>query len=66
MLRTAVAIVVGLLPLLPEIAVAGHVDTAAWMVQLLAVATAVTKVLAMPGVESLLKQYLPWLAAAPK
>jgi len=63
-LRTLVAFVVALLSLLPTIAAVGHVDTVAWVVQLLAVAGAVTRILAIPGVNALIQRYVPWLAAA--
>lgn len=61
--RTVFAAVVALLSLLPTIALVGHVDTVAWVSQLLAVAAAITRVLALPGVNDWLRRFVPWLAA---
>jgi hypothetical protein len=61
--RTVFAAAIALLSLLPVIAVAGHVDTVAWVSQLLAVAAGITRVLALPGVNDWLRRYAGWLAA---
>lgn len=64
-LRTAVAVGVGLLPLLPEILGGLHLDTYAIGGQVLGIAAGITRLLADPRVEALLHQYAPWLAAQP-
>jgi len=64
-LRTAVAVGVGLLPLLPEILGGLHLDTYAIGGQVLGIAAGITRLLADPRVEVLLHQYAPWLAAQP-
>ncbi|NLU77792.1 hypothetical protein HCA58_05150 [Micromonospora sp. HNM0581] len=63
--RTIFAVTVALLSLLPTIAVAGGVDDVPAVAQVLGVAAAVTRVLALPGVEAFLQRFLPWLASAP-
>lgn len=63
--RTVFAATVALLTLLPVIAATAQIDTVAWVAQVLVVTGAVTRVLALPGVESFLETYLPWLAARP-
>jgi len=62
-LRSVVAFALALLSLLPTIAAVGHVDTVAWVAQVLAVAAGVTRILAIPGVNALIQRYAPWLAA---
>ena len=64
-LRTAVAVGVGLLPLLPEILGGLHLDSYAIGGQVLVIAAGITRLLANPSVEVLLHQYAPWLAAQP-
>jgi hypothetical protein len=64
-LRTAVAVGVGLLPLLPEILGGLHLDSYAIGGQVLVIAAGITRLLANPAVETLLHQYAPWLAAQP-
>lgn len=64
--RTLVAGLVALLTLAPVIAATGHFEAAPGVAQLLAVSAAVTRVLAIPGVDDWLRRYLPWLAAQPK
>lgn len=61
--RTVFAAGVALLTLLPYILGAAHVDTTVWGAQALAVAASVTRVLAVPGVNDFLREYLPWLSA---
>lgn len=63
--RTVFAATVALLTLLPVIATTAQIDTVAWVAQVLVVTGAVTRVLALPGVEAFLESYLPWLAARP-
>lgn len=64
-LRTAVAVTIGALSVLGDIAAGLHVDAVPVVVQVLAVASAVTRVLAIPGVHALLQRYAPWLLPAP-
>lgn len=67
-LRTAAAIVgatVVALPLLPVVAQALHVEAAPLVVMILGGSAAITRVLAIPGVEDWLRRYAPWLAAQP-
>jgi len=63
--RTVLAGAVALLSLLPTIAAVGHLDAAPGAAQILAVAAGVTRILAIPGVDTWLRQYVPWLAAQP-
>lgn len=64
--RTVAAAGIGLLSLLPLIAVTAHVDAVPAVAQVLAVTGAITRVLAIPGVDSWLRKWLPALAASPK
>lgn len=64
--RTVFAATIALASLLPTIAVVAHVDTVAAVGQVLTVAGAVTRVMAIPGVNEWLMRYLPVLAAEPK
>jgi hypothetical protein len=63
--RTLLAATIGLLSLLPDIAMVAGVDTNVAVVQVLAVTGGITRVLAMPGVDAWLRRYVPWLAASP-
>jgi hypothetical protein len=63
--RTIFAAAVALLTLLPVIAATAGIDTVPAIAQVLLVAGAVTRVLALPGVEKFLELYIPWLAASP-
>lgn len=63
--RTIFAAAVALLTLLPVIAMTAGIDTVPAIAQVLVVAGAVTRVLALPGVERFLEVYIPWLAASP-
>lgn len=64
--RTIFAAAIGLLSLLPLIAMTAGVSEQAAVAQVLVVTGAITRVLALPAVNAWLEQYLPWLAAAPK
>lgn len=64
--RTVVAAVIGLLPILPVITDTLGVSTIPWVAGTLAVSAAVTRILANPAVEDYLEEHLPWLAAATK
>ncbi|MFG1660718.1 hypothetical protein ACGFIY_29690 [Micromonospora chersina] len=63
--RTIFAAVVALLSLLPAIAAVAGIDAVPLIAQALTVAAAVTRVLAIPGVDDFLRRYLPFLASAP-
>jgi hypothetical protein len=65
-LRTLVAVLLALLPLLPEILAGLRLDTTQAGAQTLAVAAAVTRLLASPAVDGWLRQRAPWLAASPR
>ncbi|MBQ1011811.1 hypothetical protein KBX53_12815 [Micromonospora sp. M51] len=64
-LRTVAAAGLGALSLLPVAAATAGVDTLPAVAQAIVVAGAITRVLALPGVDAWLRQYVPWLAAAP-
>lgn len=63
--RTVAAAAVGALSLLPVAAATAGVDTAPAVAQAIVVAGAITRVLALPGVDAWLRRYAPWLATAP-
>lgn len=65
-LRTVFAAGVALLSLLPVVALTAGIDTVPAVAQVLAVIAAVTRVLAIPGVDGWLRKYLPWLATSPE
>lgn len=60
-MRTVFAGLVGLASLAPVIAATAHVDTLPAVVQVVAVSGAVTRVLAIPGVNAWLTRFVPWL-----
>ncbi|WP_378734909.1 hypothetical protein [Nocardia brasiliensis] len=62
--RTVFAVLVALASLLPVVAVAGGIDTVPAVAQVIAVCGAVTRVLALPGVDEFLSRFLPFLAAS--
>ena len=64
--RTVVAAVLALLPVLPGIVSYLGLGSVPVVAAVLAVAAAVTRVLAMPAVDTWLRQFVPWLAAQPK
>jgi hypothetical protein len=63
--RTLAAGIVGALSLLPTVALVAHLDSVPAVAQAIAVAGAATRILALPGVDGWLRQFVPWLAAAP-
>jgi hypothetical protein len=65
--RTVVAATVGFLPLLPEIVHLLGAESLPWVAGIVAVAGSVTRVLAIPGVNTWLHTYglTSWLAANP-
>ncbi len=64
--RTVFAAVVGLLSLLPVIFMTAGVSGEVYAIQILAVTGAITRVLAIPGVNAWLEKFVPFLAAEPK
>lgn len=69
-IRTVVAVIVGLAAIAPLIyqAAAGQDPAAATglLAASLAIAGAITRVMALPQVEAFLRRFLPWLAAEPR
>lgn len=64
--RTAFAVVVALAAMLPLLVDAAGVDeTAGPVAGALAISAAVTRILALPAVETFLARFVPWLAADP-
>ena len=64
--RTAFAVIVALAAMLPLLVDAAGVDeTLPPVAGALAIAGAVTRVLALPAVEAFLARFVPWLAADP-
>lgn len=63
--RTVVAATLAALTLLPVAAATAGLDAVPAVAQVLAVTGAITRVLALPGVDAWLRTYVPWLAAAP-
>lgn len=66
--RTAFAGVVGFAALLPFIIQATGLDPEVypWLAGVLAIAAAVTRIMALPQVEAFLQRFVPFLSAAPK
>lgn len=52
--------------ILPLILTTAGIPAVGWAAILIAVAGAITRVMALPGVEVFLEEYLPFLAAKPK
>lgn len=65
-LRTVAAALVGAVSLVPTVAVTAGVDQVPAVAQVVVVAGAVTRVLALPQVDAWLRRYAPWLASAPR
>lgn len=63
--RTVFAGALGLASLLPEVLAESHMDGTVVGAQALAVTGAVTRILALPGVDRWLTRFLPFLAAQP-
>lgn len=64
-LRTVIVAAIGLLPLLPEIAKAAHVETVPVVVATLTITAAIQRVLAVPGVDKWLRDNTQWLSSEP-
>lgn len=65
-LRTTILAAIGLLPILPEIARAAHIETVPTVAAVLVATAAVQRVLALSSVETWLKLWVPNLAAEPR
>ncbi|WP_284641509.1 hypothetical protein [Corynebacterium accolens] len=63
MVRTAIAAALALLPALPEITNALGISAIPAVASVLAIAAAITRVLAIPAVDKWLDRYLPGLSA---
>lgn len=64
--RTTFAVIVALAAMLPLLVDAAGIDeTLPGVAGVLAIAGAITRVLALPAVEAFLARFLPWLAADP-
>lgn len=66
--RTVFQMFVGLCAIAPLIVAQTGLDPeqTPWLVAPLAVAAVVTRIMSVPQVESFLRRFAPWLAAAPK
>lgn len=64
-IRTAFAVIVSLLTLIPTVLATTDLDVTVLGAQVLGVTAAVTKVLALPGVNKFIEDFLPFLAAQP-
>lgn len=63
-IRTAVAVIVALAAMLPLLVAASGLDeTLAPVAGALAIAGAITRVMALPAVDAFLARFLPWLAS---
>lgn len=63
-IRTAVAVIVALAAMLPLLVDASGLDeTAGPVAGALAIAAAITRVMALPAVDDFLARFLPWLAS---
>jgi hypothetical protein len=65
-LRTVLAGLIGLLPLLPTLVDTLGVATLPWVAGTLTAVGAVTRLLAIPAVQAYIAEYLPWLSATPR
>ena len=63
--RTSLTAFVALIPLIPQIAEAAHIDEIPAVASVVALSAAISRVLALNGVESWLDKYIPILAAEP-
>lgn len=64
-LRTVLVAAAGLMPLIPDIARAAHVETVPAVVCVLALVAAIQRILAVPGVERWLERTFTFLSAEP-
>ena len=65
-IRTIVAAIVGIAPILPIVAKELGIESIPWVAATLAIIASITRILAHPATEAWLKTYLPWMAAEPQ
>ncbi|WJZ03470.1 hypothetical protein [Corynebacterium freiburgense] len=65
-IRTLVAAVIGIGPILPIIAKELGIESIPWVAATLATIATITRILAHPATEAWMKTYMPWLAAEPR
>lgn len=65
-LRTVAAVLIALLPVLPQIVDKLGLSGYGWAAAVVAVAATVTRVLAIPAVNEVLSRWLPPLSATPR
>jgi hypothetical protein len=65
MLRTAFAILVGVLPVIPQILAGANLNNTEFGLQVGAYAVTVTRILALPAVDAWMKRNVSWLATSP-
>lgn len=65
-IRTVFAVVVAVLTLIPVVVATAGIGTVPAVAQVVAVTAAVTRILALPQVETFVSTFLPWLAAETK
>ncbi|RJO79302.1 hypothetical protein D5S18_02935 [Nocardia panacis] len=63
--RTAVAVLVALLSVIPVLLTTTGVDQTVYGAQVLAVTALITRLMALPAVDAVIETYAPWLAARP-
>lgn len=63
--RTTLTALVALIPLIPQIAEAANIDEIPAVASVVALSAAISRVLALNGVEAWLDKYIPILAAEP-
>lgn len=64
-IRTAMAAVVAAVPLVGAVLAGLDLDGTVWGGWLVGATAAVTRVMALPGVDAWLRRYVPWLAPQP-
>lgn len=65
-LRTAAAVVIALVPVVPQLVDHLGLSAYGWAATAVAIAATVTRIMAIPAVNDLLRKVLPFLAADPK
>ncbi|AKC03047.1 holin [Gordonia phage Gsput1] len=63
--RTVFAVLVAVATLVPYVLAEAHVDATVLGAQAIAVAGAVTRIMALPQVNDFIVRFVPWLAAEP-
>lgn len=65
-LRTAAAVAIALVPVVPQLVDELGLSAYGWSATAVGIAAAVTRIMAIPGVNNLLRTVLPFLATDPK